>query len=98
VIAAGVVSMLLVSCLESLLWAVAYLALGALRGFEEALYFSLVTFTTLGYGDRTLQEEWRILAALQAASGIIMFGWTTAIIVALIQRMTLHPQTGESQS
>ena len=99
VIAAGVVSMFLVSCLESLLWAVVYLALGALPGIEEALYFSLVTFTTLGYGDLTLQEEWRILAALQAANGIMMFGWTTAIIVALIQRMmTPHPPTGESQS
>jgi hypothetical protein len=98
VIAAGVVSMFLVSCLESLLWAAVYLAVGALRSVEEAIYFSLVTFTTLGYGDLTLQEEWRILAALQAANGIIMFGWTTAIIVALIQRMTLHPPTGESQS
>ena len=98
VIAGVVVSMFLVSCLESLVWAVLYLAVGALRTFEQAFYFSLVTFTTLGYGDLTLGEEWRMLAAFQAASGIIMFGWTTAIIVAVIQRMTRHPRAGESRS
>jgi len=98
VIAGVVVSMFLVSCLESLVWAALYLAVGALQTFEQALYFSLVTLTTLGYGDLTLGEEWRMLAAYQAATGIIVFGWTTAIIVAVIQRMTRHPVWGESQN
>ena len=63
-----------------------------------SIYWAIVTMTTLGYGDLTLGEEWRMLAAYQAASGIIVFGWTTAIIVAVIQRMTRHPLPGKSQS
>jgi hypothetical protein len=77
--------------LESLLWAGLYVLVGALPTLSEALYFSLVTFTTLGYGDITLHEPWRMLAAFQAATGILIFGWTTAIIVAVGQRVFLHP-------
>ncbi len=76
--------------LESMLWAGLYLMVGALPTMSEALYFSLVTFTTLGYGDITLHEQWRMLGAFQAANGILMFGWTTAIIVAVAQRVFLH--------
>lgn len=51
------------------------------------LYFSTVTFTTLGYGDVTLDAGWRLFASIQAAVGTIMFGWTTAIVMAVLQRM-----------
>jgi hypothetical protein len=47
-----------------------------------------VTFTTLGYGDVVLQESWRLTGAFQAANGIIMFGWTTALIFAFVHRMS----------
>ena len=76
-----------VSLLEVLLWAVVYHQLNALEGFEPALYFSMVTFTTLGYGEIVLGEQWRLLASFEAANGIIMFGWTTAIILAAVQRI-----------
>jgi len=82
-----ILMMFFVSLLEVLVWAVTYLALNAVQGFEKALYFSSVTFTTLGYGDIVLQERWRLLASFEAANGIIMFGWTTAIVVAVVQRI-----------
>ena len=75
------------SLLEIWLWAVVYRMLGALSNLEEALYFSAVTFTTLGYGDVVLQSSWRLLGSFQAVNGVIMFGWTTAIIVALVHRI-----------
>ncbi len=68
---------------------------GALPNFQDAIYFSLVTFTTLGYGDIVLAERWRVLAAFEAANGIIMFGWTTAIIVAAVQRIFLRESVAE---
>jgi len=96
VMGALVLLMSAVILLESMLWAGLYVMVGALATMSEALYFSLVTFTTLGYGDITLHEPWRMLAAFQAANGILMFGWTTAIIVAVAQRVFLHRfQDGE---
>jgi hypothetical protein len=80
-----VLVMAMVSILEVLLWAATYLALGEIKGLEPAFYFSMVTFTTLGYGDIVLDESWRLLASFQAATGILMFGWTTAILIAVVQ-------------
>jgi hypothetical protein len=76
-----------VSLLEVLVWAVAYLKLNAIEGVEKAVYFSMVTFTTLGYGDVLLDEHWRLLASFEAANGILMFGWSTAIVIAVVQRL-----------
>lgn len=71
------------------IWAVAYLfmvELSELPTFETALYFSFVTFTTLGYGDITLAAPWRIMSGIQALSGILLVGWTTAFLFAVVQR------------
>ena len=91
---AGLVLVLFLAALvEVALWAIAYIKVGAIDGFEPALYFSMVTFTTLGYGDVVLTDAWRLLASFEAATGIIVFGWTTAIIIALVQHM-VHLQQG----
>ena len=76
--------------LEALMWALFYLAnplITALPDLETAFYFSMVTFTTLGYGDVLLTGPWRTLASMQAANGVIIFGWTTAQIFYYIQRL-----------
>jgi hypothetical protein len=82
-----VLLMFVTSVLEVLVWAIAYLALNAIEGFEQAVYFSMVTFTTLGYGDVLLDEHWRLLASFEAANGILMFGWSTAIVMAVVHRI-----------
>jgi hypothetical protein len=81
-----VVIMCCASLIEAWMWAVTYVAIGAISSLEPALYFSIVTFTTLGYGDIILHADWRLLGAFEAANGTIMFGWTTALIVALVHR------------
>ena len=73
--------------LDVTLWATFYYGGGALPSFEEALYFSTVTFTTVGYGDIVLDREWRQLATFEAVNGWIIFGWATALIMAVIQRL-----------
>ena len=87
-----VILMFLASVVETSAWAAAYLALGAIQGVEASLYFSTVTFTTLGYGDVVLKDQWRLLASFEAANGIIMFGWTTAIILAAVQRIYFNKE------
>ena len=88
VISLVVLMLFFASLIEAGVWAAAYIAMGAIPDLETALYFSTVTFTTLGYGDVTLDTAWRLLSAFQAANGTIMFGWTTAIVVAVLRRTT----------
>jgi hypothetical protein len=73
--------------LELLAWAGIYIVLGEFDAIEPAVYFSNVTFTTVGYGDIVLSPGRRLLASFQAANGIIMFGWTTAVVIAAVQRV-----------
>ena len=75
----------LASVVEVWIWAGLYLLLGVFDSVEAATYFSTVTFTTLGYGDIVLEPPLRLLAAFQAANGLFLFGWSTALVFAIIQ-------------
>ena len=91
--------LLMLHVLEAFLWALLYLVLPAqagLKNFHEALYFSMVTFTTLGYGDITLDSKWALLAGIEGMVGIVVFGLSTAILFAVIQRYWKinHPKPG----
>ena len=87
-VGALVLIMFLATLIEAGVWATVYLVLGAVSEFEAALYFSTVTYTTLGYGDVVLDEAWRLLSSFEAANGVIMFGWTTALIVVAISHIS----------
>ena len=78
------------SIIETILWAFSYVQLDAISSFEEALYFSIVTFTTLGYGDIVLNQDWRLLSSFEASIGIIIFGWSTALVMLGVQRFFLE--------
>ena len=93
-----VVSLFLVSVLDAVMWCYAYLSVGAIAQLEEALYFSMVTFTTLGYGDVTLSSDWRLLASFEAANGVIVLGWSTALVAAFIQRLAPERYGGHRDS
>ena len=74
---------------EVFLWAVLlrFLPDGGLSSLEEAMYFSFATFTTLGYGDITLQEPWRLLTGVEALNGVLLIGWSTALSFAVIGKI-----------
>ena len=76
--------------IQIVLWALTYRALvppAELATLEAAVYFSFVTFTTLGYGDITLSEGWRLLSGIEAMNGILLVGWSTAVLFAVVQRI-----------
>ena len=75
----------LATILEVWSWALLYLFIDAFQSIETAVYFSTVTFTTLGFGDIVLGEEWRLLSSFEAANGLLMFGWSTALIFVGVQ-------------
>lgn len=73
--------------LDILLWAWVYRHVGAIHGLEASLYFSGITFTTVGYGDITLAKCWQLLSVGEAVNGVLMAGWSTAQLIFLVQRM-----------
>jgi len=81
----------LIHTFHSLVWAFSYYVIPEtavqFSSFSEAVYFSLVTFTTLGYGDISLTSEWRLLSGLEAINGIMLIGWSTAMMFSLIQNI-----------
>jgi len=81
-----VLGLFLVHTIEVWVWAFAYLAIGVVNGLEEAVYFSTVTFSTLGYGDITPAVGWRVFAALEAMNGFILIGWSIAYLIAASTR------------
>lgn len=87
----------IIHTLHSLVWASCYYLLpqtsDQFASFSEAVYFSMVTFTTLGYGDITLVSEWRLLSGLEAINGIMLIGWSTAMMYSLIQNIYRNIKT-----
>jgi hypothetical protein len=69
------------------IWAASFAIGDVLPDFETALYFSLTSYTTVGYGDVVPPIPWRLLGPIEAAVGILMLGWSTSIIVAAVQRL-----------
>ena len=84
-----VVTVFCVHIIQIWLWAILYLQLEAvpIHTFSEALYFSTVTFSTVGYGDITLSQDARMLSAIEASNGFLSFGWTTAFIFEVISKL-----------
>ncbi len=69
------------------IWAGAFMALGQFATLEEAVYFSVVSFTTLGFGDVVIGEDWRLLSGIIAANGLILFSLVTAFLIEFIVRL-----------
>lgn len=76
--------LLLIHTLEIIVWGLAYFWLGCLPDALSACYFSGVTYTTIGYGDLLLPLQWRILAPMEALTGILMCGLSTGLFFAVI--------------
>jgi voltage-gated potassium channel len=74
--------------IEAILWGFTYYLLPGITEFEtleKAIYFSLVTFTTLGYGEITISSTNRILSGFEAMNGVLLLGWTTAMMFSVLQ-------------
>ena len=79
--------MILLHLIEIGVWALIYVWRGALPDLQTAMYFSGVTYTTTGYGDLVLPENWRLVGAVEALTGILMCGWSTGFFFAVVTRL-----------
>ena len=72
---------------EIAIWAIVLGQCGEFTRFTEAFYHSAVNYTSLGYGDIVMSASWKLLGPVEAANGLLMFGVSTAMIFAVIQRL-----------
>jgi hypothetical protein len=80
---------------EVSVWAFLYFWRGAITDLNAAFYFSAVTYTTTGYGDVVLPEEWWLVGGVEALTGILMCGWSTGFFFAVVSRM-YRAETGKA--
>lgn len=78
--------LMLAHTVEVFVWAVAYAIVGAAPAGSDLLYFAFVNYTTLGYGDITPVESWRLTGPMTAMNGILMFGWSTAVLFEVLRK------------
>jgi hypothetical protein len=69
------------------LWALLFIYLGEFGDFATAFYHSAVNFASLGYGDIVMTEKWRLLGALEASNGVLMFGLSAGTLLAVMTRL-----------
>lgn len=85
VVMAGTAAVLMAAHMfEVLVWSVIYRALGVAPNDAGLVYFAFVNYTTLGYGDVTPVEAWRLLGPMTAMNGVLMFGWSTAVLFEVL--------------
>jgi Ion channel len=75
---------------EVLVWSLTYAIVGAAPAGADPVYFAFVNYTTLGYGDVTPVARWRLLGPITAMNGVLLFGWSTAVIFEVLRRITRH--------
>jgi hypothetical protein len=81
----GTLWIMLAHSISVWMWAFAFLQIEVFTELEPALYFSVVSLTTLGFGDVLLPTEWRLLSGLCAANGLLIFGLSTAFLVEFLR-------------
>ena len=81
----AVLFIVVVHTIEAYGWAAIYYIVGEFTEFQQSLYFSVVTATTLGYGDITVSERWQLLATFEAMGGLILFGVSTAFLFEILR-------------
>ncbi|GKQ55105.1 potassium channel family protein [Bradyrhizobium sp. Ce-3] len=97
VMVAAALILMVAHTLEIVVWSLAYLAAGAAPAGSDLLYFAFVNYTTLGYGDVIPVKEWRLIGPMAAMNGILMFGWSTAVLFEVLQK-TLERQAAFAKS
>ena len=76
--------------LEVIVWASVYFIAGAAPAGAGRVYFAFVNYTTLGYGDVIPVERWQLLGPITAMNGVLLFGWSTAVIFEVLRRALAH--------
>lgn len=75
------------------IWAVLFMLIGEFSDFLTAFYHSTVNFASLGYGDIVMSEKWRLLGALEASNGVLMFGLSAGTMLSVMTNLFARHKT-----
>jgi hypothetical protein len=81
-----VLILMITHTLEVLVWSMAYSMADVAAAGVDLVYFAFVNYTTLGYGDVVPVERWRLIGPITAMNGVLLFGWSTAVIFEVLRR------------
>lgn len=73
--------------IEIWLYAFLFEALGAVADIETAVYFSTISYAGIGFDDRYINPDWRLVAAIEGINGLLLLGWSTAFFVTIVARL-----------
>lgn len=90
IMVATVAVLLATHLVEVLVWSLTYAVFDVAPPGKGTVYFALVNYTTLGYGDIVPVERWRLLGPMTAMNGILLFGWSTAVIYEVLREALRH--------
>lgn len=85
-----VLAIIVLHGLQIWIFVTVYLGIGAIGTLESALYFSTISYSTVGYNDFHITPEWRLLGALESILGMILLGWSTAFFFRMLGRIDAH--------
>lgn len=94
---ATVLSLMIVHASEIIVWALVYGLVDAAPN-ANSVYFAFVNYTTLGYGDVIPVERWQLLGPMAAMNGVLLFGWSTAVIFEVLRRALRHLESSADQN
>lgn len=73
--------------IEIWLYAAVYLMIGAVQNLEAAVYYSTITYASIGFGDSEMARPWRLVGAIEGINGVLLLGWSTAFFVTVVARL-----------
>jgi hypothetical protein len=85
-----VFGLLLLHLLQISVWAAAYHVKGCFPSFDIAFYYSATSYSTVGYGDVIPPAPWRVFGAIEAVTGVLMFGWSTGVLFSIVNHLQRH--------
>ena len=91
---AVVLGLFIVHGTEIWMYAALYKTIGAVPDLREAVYFSSISYGSIGYDDSLMASQWRLLGAIEGVAGAILLGWSVAFFVSVMTPFTARRKHG----
>ena len=76
--------------IEIWVFALFYLVSGAAANLHDALFFSTISYSTVGYSDHMIAQDWRLVGAFESILGLLLIGWSTSFLFRMLGRIDAH--------